>query len=351
MQYDNRTAGERLWYDDRDEERQEKFEDYGYNWYFSPCEDLYDEEVYDEPGGETDLLQQFDRGEKLYDYLDKRIWKQNEAKRAASIILFNCLHRNRRSNAMFIGPSGCGKTYIWRCLQELFPERIEIVDGSNITPDGWSGKKKWANLLLSEKFLGDRQTILVIDEADKMFMPKTNSQGENWSAIIQGEVLKMLEGTEVDLGNGLRVDTSRISFIFCGAFSVKSEEIAEKRRGGSIGFVKSSREVKVYDAPIERKNLHDFGIMTEILGRIRRIVNLKPMTEEDFFHLMDAACSPIKKLEEEFGVEISLMPETCKKLITEAAKDGEGIRGMENKLYVMLEDALYEEEDRRHFVF
>lgn len=351
MQYDNRTVGERLWYDDRDEERQEKFEDYGYNWYISPGEDLYDEEVYDEPGGETDLLQQFDRGEKLYDYLDKRIWKQNEAKRAASIILFNCLHRSRRSNAMFIGPSGCGKTYIWRCLQELFPERIEIVDGSNITPDGWSGKKKWASLLLSEKFLGDRQTILVIDEADKMFMPKTNSQGENWSAIIQGEVLKMLEGTEVDLGNGLRVDTSRISFIFCGAFSVKSEEIAEKRRGGSIGFVKSSREVKAYDAPIERKNLHDFGIMTEILGRIRRIVNLKPMTEEDFFHLMDAACSPIKKLEEEFGVEISLVPETCKKLVAEAAKDGEGIRGMENKLYVMLEDALYEEEDRRHFVF
>ena len=44
------------------------------------------------------------------------------------------------------------------------------------------------------------------------------------------------------------------------------------------------------------------------------------------------------------------MPETCKKLVTEAAKDGEGVRGMENKLCVMLEDALYEEEDRRHFV-
>lgn len=115
--------------------------------------------------------------------------------------------------------------------------------------------------------------------------------------------------------------------------------------------MKSSREVKAYDTPIERKNLHDFGIMTEILGRIRRIVNLKPMTEEDFLHIMDAACSPVKKLEEEFGVKISLMPETRRKLIEEAAKDGEGVRGMENKLCVMLEDALYEEEDRRHFVF
>ena len=270
MQYDNRTAGERLWYDE--------------SFY-----DVADFEVDEEFDEEADLLRWFDRGEKLYDYLDGRIWKQNEAKRAASIILFNCLHRGRRSNAMFIGPSGSGKTYIWRCLQELFPERIEIVDGSNITPDGWSGKKKWASLLLSDKFMGNEQTILVIDEADKMFMPKTNSHGENWSAIIQGEVLKMLEGTQVDLGSGVCVDTSKISFIFCGAFSAKSEEIAEKRRGGSIGFGKSSREVRAYDAPVERKNLHDFGIMTEILGRIRRIVNLKPMTEEDFFHMIDAA--------------------------------------------------------------
>lgn len=346
MQYDDWLVKERAWYDDRVEEREEKLTDGGSNG-----DGLKDDDVCEKPDGEADLLRRFDRGEKIYNYLDKRIWKQNEAKRAASIILFNCLHRGRRSNAMFIGPSGCGKTYIWRCLQELFPERIEIVDGSNITPDGWSGKKKWASLLLSEKFLGNGQTILVIDEADKMFLPKTNSRGENWSAIIQGEVLKMLEGIQVDLGGGFQVDTSRISFIFCGAFSVKSEEAAEKKRGGNIGFVKSSREVKAYDVPMERKNLHDFGIMTEILGRIRRIVNLKPMTEEDFFHMIDAACSPVKKLEEEFGVKISLMPETCKKLIAEAAKDGEGIRGMENKLCVMLEDALYEEEDRRHFVF
>ena len=34
---------------------------------------------------------------------------------------------------MFIGPSGCGKTHIWRCLQKLYPNRIEIADSSNLT--------------------------------------------------------------------------------------------------------------------------------------------------------------------------------------------------------------------------
>ena len=73
-------------------------------------------------------------------------------------------------------------------------------------------------------------------------------------------------------------------------------------------------------------------------------------TERNGIYIIDLQ-KTVKKLEEEFGVEISLMPETCKKLVAEAAEDGEGIRGMENKLCVMLEDALYEEEDRRHFVF
>lgn len=43
-----------------------------------------------------------------------------------------------------------------------------------------------------------------------------------------GDNLKMLEGTQVDLGGGIQIDTSMISFIFCGAFSMKSEEMAEK---------------------------------------------------------------------------------------------------------------------------
>ena len=64
MQYDNRTAGERLWYDE--------------SFY-----DIADFEVDEEFDEEADLLRWFDRGEKLYDYLDGRIWKQNEAKRAA----------------------------------------------------------------------------------------------------------------------------------------------------------------------------------------------------------------------------------------------------------------------------
>lgn len=77
----------------------------------------------------------------IYNYLDGKVWKQDEAKRAVSVTMYQCLH-GIKSNAMFIGPSGCGKTHIWRCLQKLYPNRIEIADSSNLTQDGWRGNKK-----------------------------------------------------------------------------------------------------------------------------------------------------------------------------------------------------------------
>lgn len=39
---------------------------------------------------------------KIYGYLRRHVWKQEEAKKAASIILYNCL-QGIKSNAFFVG--------------------------------------------------------------------------------------------------------------------------------------------------------------------------------------------------------------------------------------------------------
>ena len=98
----------------------------------------------------------------IYDYLDRHVWKQDAAKRAASVITYHCL-RSIKSNAMFIGPSGCGKTHIWRCLQKLFPSRIEITDISNLTQDGWKGSLKWKDLLRSPIFQSGNHSMGVLN--------------------------------------------------------------------------------------------------------------------------------------------------------------------------------------------
>ena len=173
----------------------------------------------------------------IYDYIDKHVWRQEEAKKAASVITYQCL-RGIKSNAMFIGPSGCGKTHIWRCLQKLFPDRIEITDISNLTQDGWKGDKKWSSLLTAPIFRSGKHSILVLDEADKMLAPRY-SYNNNISLSIQAEGLTMLEGTRVDIKIDSvihSIDTSKISFVLCGAFSNKAHDVAEKSSGSRIGF-------------------------------------------------------------------------------------------------------------------
>ena len=294
-----------------------------------------------------------DTPKKIYSYLDKRVWKQDAAKRAAAVLAYNSLYRSVKENAMFIGPTGCGKTHIWRCLQELFPDKIEIVDGSNITADGWKGDKKWSTLLDSPIICSGDPAILVIDEADKMLAPKYSSHSENVSQSIAAEGLKMMEGTIADVKSGsftYQVDTSRISFVLCGAFSNKADEIAKNSNNGcSIGFGALSHTVKAYDQPLTTQDLIEYGVMPEFMGRIQRIVNLQPMTLEDYYKLMNSGCGPVRHVQEQYRVEIRMSKSRRRELAEDAFQSGLGIRGMENRIRQLVDDAIFEDCYRQSF--
>ena len=294
-----------------------------------------------------------DTPQKIYSYLDKRVWKQDAAKRAAAILAYNSLYREVKENAMFIGPTGCGKTYIWRCLQELFPDRIEIVDGSNITADGWKGEKKWSTLLDSPIICSGDPAILVIDEADKMLAPKYSSHSENVSQSIAAEGLKMMEGTIADVKSGsftYQVDTSRISFVLCGAFSNKANEIArDSNNGSSIGFGATPHTVKAYDQPLTTQDLIEYGVMPEFMGRIQRIVNLQSMTLEDYYRIVDSGCGPVRRVQEQYKVEISMTKSRRRELAEDAFQSGLGVRGMENRIRQLVDDAIFDDCNRQSF--
>ena len=65
----------------------------------------------------------------VYDYLSKRIYKQEAAIKAGSLFLFK--HVNRFGNtrvSLFCGSTGSGKTYLWDVIkQNLFPHIICFV--------------------------------------------------------------------------------------------------------------------------------------------------------------------------------------------------------------------------------
>ncbi len=170
-----------------------------YPWYDDHVKDLCRNHI-DSRGEHGDKSKLYATPQEIYSYLDQHVWKQEEAKKAASIIAYNCLH-GIKSNAMFVGPTASGKSYTWRCLKEIFWDRIEIVDGSNLTLDGWKGSTKWKYLLRSPIFRSGDNAILVIDEADKMLAPKYSHE-ENISQSVQAEGLTLMEGTCVDVKDG-----------------------------------------------------------------------------------------------------------------------------------------------------
>lgn len=282
----------------------------------------------------------------IYNYLDERIIKQDEAKKAAAMIMWKCL-RGIKQNIMFCGPTGCGKTEIWRCLSTLFPNRISIVDVSNLSMDGFIGTTKWHDLFRAEYLKETKNSIMVLDETDKMVSPSYVEYGENVSEHIMSEGLKIIEGTVMKIKTGHDschyVDTNLISFVMLGAFSRKAEEIAEKQKGSSMGFGSEKNDVTAYSKPITLKDILDYGATPEFMGRVSKIVNLSPMTKKDYEGILyKEGCSPIKKLEKTYNLKIYLTDEHKDMVLENAVNNGLGIRGMANELANLLDEKLFE---------
>ena len=125
----------------------------------------------------------------IYNYLNDSVYGQDEAKKAAAMLLWNHVH-GRRQNIVFAGPTGSGKTEIFRQLSKIYPN-IVIHNATSITGTGWKGNMKVENLFdgVPDEMKG--HLIIVLDEADKMF---EDADERHYSYIIQNELLKLREG-------------------------------------------------------------------------------------------------------------------------------------------------------------
>ena len=324
------------WYDDRVTAVRKE--------YVNPWADADDAE---------ELEQNIPTPQEIYGNLDRHVWKQDEAKKAAAVIMYQCL-RGIKSNAMFIGPSGCGKTHIWRCLKGLFPSMIDIRDSSSVTLDGWKGSTKFRDLLCSPIFRSGHHTILVMDEADKMLSPKFTSGGNNASLDVQGEALTLLEGSRVDIKIDSvihSIDTSKISFVLCGAFSNKAHDVAEKSSGSRIGFGAAPDPIQPYVRPLDEQDLIDFGVMPEFMGRIQRIVNLQRMTTDDYYRMTDSSHGFLARIGAQYKADIRLTPAKRRELAEMAVRSGLGVRGIESQIRRLIDDAIFDNCEQRSFEF
>ena len=245
-------------------------------------ETTFDKTPFDE--GEVEWTPQM-----IYEYLDENVYRQENAKKAAAIMLYNHL-KGRRRNMILAGPTGCGKTEIWRSLQKRFPF-IKIVNGPQIACDGWKGSYHVKDIFLEEPAEKVKKMLIVIDEADKLFEPSIGSAGVDYSRKIQNEFLKIMDGDKVDFvseGNDAKkttIDCSHVSFVFCGSFETLLQNREDKP--AAIGFFQSVASDEEEDS-ITIEDLVEYGnVRREIAGRIQQIVALNALTVDDFVRILE----------------------------------------------------------------
>ncbi len=81
----------------------------------------------------------------IYNFLLKKVYKQDVYCSDAAMILYNHVHGHKSCNVV-CGPSGCGKTYVWENLKSVY-EKILIVNGATLTAEGWKGDNKVSSFL------------------------------------------------------------------------------------------------------------------------------------------------------------------------------------------------------------
>lgn len=277
--------------------------------------------------------------------LDQYVIGQDFAKKLLSVGVYNHYKKVRseddlnmmdKSNILLLGPTGCGKTYLVQILSKMLKVPFATADATAMTEAGYIGEDVetlLTRLLLeADGNVEDAQRgIVYLDEVDKIarrdVSNRTNSRDVSGEGVQQA-LLRMMEGAEIPVAADMAhraheqkkvmIDTSKILFIFGGAFSGVEEVIKKRLVGkGSIGFNNPLKEkVDRTDIILKVKpeDLLEFGLIPEFLGRISVVA---PVHDLNVGHLVRILKEPRNSLIKQYTKLLAL--DNVKLYFTEGA--------------------------------
>ena len=310
-------------------------------------------EAWDTGQGESDGADDLLSPREIYESLCGRIRGQEDAKKAASLLLFNHL-QGRRSSAVFCGPSGCGKSEIWRYLSKEYPGLIRIMDASRLSADGWRGSLHLRDIFsdIPAEALEAHGLIVVLDEADKICCESAvGASGTNYNLLIQNNLLKMLDGDVIEFGEedkkpAFSVDCSRVSIVLLGAFETL---LQKKSHGGGIGFGAAPRvECDYGNTELTYSDMIGAGMRREIAGRINRIVSLRPLSVSDYREILTGPV--LNDLQSAGQYTITIENAAADFLSAQAAASGLGVRWMRSQIMNAIDDLIFNDPHAGHYI-
>ena len=262
---------------------------------------------------------------KIKESLDSYVIGHEYAKKVMSVAVYNHYKRVfadnadeieiEKSNMLMIGPTGSGKTYLVKTLARLLDVPLAITDATSLTEAGYIGddiESVVSKLLAAADNDVEKAEhgIIFIDEIDKIAKKKNTNQRDVSGEAVQQGMLKLLEGSEVEVPVGANsknamvplatVDTKNILFICGGAFPDLESIIKERlNKQASIGFMADLKDKYDNDSKLLNKvtvdDLKKFGMIPEFLGRLPIIFTLDGLSEEMLVQILKEPKNAILK--------------------------------------------------------